>query len=84
MPDGRQSSPSPRPSCRAVIAGFFAIVLLILVLVGWCVWRFCRKKRPGKDKEKAEAAKEEDENALVDNEEIKDEDVRQFYQKVIM
>ncbi len=59
---------------RAVIAGFFVIALLILGLVGWCVWRFCKKKRPGKDKEK-EAAKDDDENALVEHEEVKDEDV---------
>ena len=47
----------------------FFVVLLCLALIGlcaWCVIRFFRKKRAGKDKEAELAA---DEAALVDNEE---------------
>ena len=50
------------------------IVLAIVALVGWCAFRFCKKKRPDKKGDK-EAAKEDDENALVENEEVKEEEV---------
>lgn len=58
-----------------MVFGILALVVLaILGLVGWCAWRFCRKKRPKKDDK--DLKKEDDENALVDNEEIKEEEVR--------
>ena len=48
------------------------IVLVVLGLIGWCIWRFFKKKRPkGAEKDKAE----DDENALVDNEEANAEEV---------
>ena len=48
------------------------IVLVILGLIGWCIYRFFKKKRPkGAEKDKAE----DDENALVDNEEANAEEV---------
>jgi len=60
-----------------VMLGVFAVAFLaILGVVGWCVWRFCRKKRPGKEAKEKEAAKEEDEGALVEHEEVKDEEAR--------
>ena len=49
------------------------IVLVVIGLIGWCVYRFCKKKRP-KGAEDKKAA-EDDENALVDNEEANIEDV---------
>lgn len=56
-----------------MVFGILALVVLaILGLVGWCAWRFCRKKRPKKDDK--DLKKEDDENALVDNEEIKEEE----------
>ncbi len=49
------------------------VALGLLGLIGWCAWRFCKKKKPGKkDEEKAKL--EDDENALVDNEEVKDDE----------
>ena len=54
------------------------IVLVILGLIGWCIYRFFKKKRPkGAEKDKAE----DDENALVDNEEANAEEVEKpfFY-----
>ena len=59
---------------RMVFAILAVIVLVILGLVGWCIYRFCKKKRPKKDGEKD--PREDDENALVENEEVKEEDVR--------
>ncbi len=58
-----------------VIGVLALLLLLVLVLVGWCIFRFCRKKRPAKKEDKEAADKGEDENVLVDNEEIKDEEV---------
>ena len=29
-----------------ILAILAAIVLVVVALVGWCVWRFCKKKRP--------------------------------------
>lgn len=48
------------------------IVVVVLGLIGWCIWRFCKKKRPkgAEDKDK-----QDDENALVDNEEANIEEV---------
>ena len=57
---------------RSVFAIMGVIALIILGLCGWCVYRFCRKKRPKKDDK--DAAKEDDENALVENEEAKDDE----------
>ena len=53
------------------IVGVIAVVLL--GLMGWCIWRFFKKKRPkgAEDKDK-----QDDENALVDNEEANVEEVR--------
>ena len=29
------------------------VVLVVVALIGWCVWRFCKKKRPkGNEKDK--------------------------------
>ena len=58
-----------------VFAGLAVVTLIVLGLVGWCVWRFCRKKRP--KKEDKEPVKEDDEDALVANEEVKDEEVKE-------
>jgi hypothetical protein len=50
------------------------IVLVIIGLIGWCIYRFCKKKRPkGADEGKD---LQDDENALVDNEEANVEEVR--------
>ena len=53
------------------------IVLVVIGLIGWCVYRFCKKKRPKGAEDKT--AKEDDENALVDNEEANIEDVSSFF-----
>jgi len=54
------------------------IVLVVLGLIGWCIWRFFKKKRPkGAEKDKAE----DDENALVDNEEANAEEVEQVQEE---
>ena len=67
---------------RAIFGILALVVVGILGLVGWCAYRFCRKKRP-KEKGEKEAAKEDDENALVENEEVKEEEVstRLVYEK---
>jgi len=52
---------------------------VVIGLFGWCIWRFCRKKRP-KGAEKG-AGKGDDENALVDNEEAQVEEVCSYYFK---
>lgn len=49
-----------------------AITLVILGLVGWCVYRFCKKKRP-KGIEKGEGA-QDDEDGLVAHEEVKEDE----------
>ena len=49
------------------------IVVLLLAGIGWCIWRFIKKKRPKGAEEKD---KQDDENALVDNEEANAEEVR--------
>ena len=56
-----------------VLAILGVIVLVIIGLIGWCIYRFFKKKRPkgAEDKDK-----QDDENALVDNEEANVEEVR--------
>lgn len=56
-----------------VLAIFAVIVLVVIGLIGWCMWRFCKKKRPKGDEKKGPT--EDDENALVDNEEANIEDI---------
>ena len=51
------------------------IVVVILGLIGWCIFRFFKKKKPKGAEEKG---KEDDENALVDNEEANAEEVSSF------
>ena len=53
------------------IFGIFILILLIVVgLIGWCLFRFFRKKRPGDKKGgKGEKGGAGDEAGLVDNEE---------------
>merc|ERR1711874_179386 len=50
------------------------ILVLVLVLIGWCIWRFCKKKRP---KGAAEDGKDEDEKDLVNNEEEQAEEIEE-------
>jgi synaptotagmin-1 len=57
-----------------VLAIIAVIALVVMGLIGWCIWRFCKKKRP-KGAEDKKAAGEEDENALVDNEEALAEEI---------
>lgn len=61
-----------------IIAIFVVVALVVLGTVGWCVWRFCRKKRRGKgggDKgDGSLAGKDGDEAGLVDNEEEDNKD----------
>ena len=57
------------------------VVLVILAIVGWCAWRFCKKKRPkGADK----GGKGDDENALVDNEEAQAEEVVKHVKQILL
>ena len=65
-------------SFRMVLSIIGVIVVVILGLIGWCIWRFCKKKRPkgAEDKDK-----QDDENALVDNEEANVEEVNLFSRK---
>ena len=36
-----------------ILAILAAVVLVVVALIGWCVWRFCKKKRPkGNEKDK--------------------------------
>ena len=57
---------------RMVLVIVAVIVLVILGLIGWCIWRVFKKKRPkGAEKDK----QDDDENALVDNEEANAEEV---------
>jgi len=59
-----------------VLAIIAVIALVVMGLIGWCIWRFCKKKRP-KGAEDKKAAGEEDENALVDNEEANVEEIEE-------
>jgi len=62
-----------------ILVILIVIILVVIGLFGWCIWRFCRKKRP-KGAEKG-AGKGDDENALVDNEEAQVEEVCSYYFK---
>merc|ERR1711992_524177 len=54
-----------------MVLSIFAVILIaILGLIGWCIFRFFKKKRPKGAEEKD---KQDDENALVDNEEVTEE-----------
>ena len=56
-----------------ILAILAAIVVVLLGLIGWCVWRFCKKKRPkGEEKEI-----DEDEKDLVNNEEEVAEEIEE-------
>jgi len=55
-----------------VLAILGVIVVVILGLIGWCIFRFFKKKRPKGAEEKD---KQDDENALVDNEDANVEEV---------
>jgi len=65
-----------KPWMVLAIVGVIAVVLL--GLMGWCIWRFFKKKRPkgAEDKDK-----QDDENALVDNEEANVEEVEEKQQE---
>ena len=57
---------------RGIFTIFAVIVLVVIGLIGWCAYRFLKKKKPkGAEDKKGE----DDENALVDNEEANIEDV---------
>lgn len=62
---------------RMVLSIVGVIVVVIIGLIGWCIYRFFKKKRPkgaeGNDKQ-------DDENALVDNEEANVEEVSKALQ----
>ena len=58
-----------------ILAILGVIVVVILGLIGWCIFRFFKKKKPKGAEEKG---KEDDENALVDNEEANAEEVSPF------
>ena len=58
-----------------ILAILGVIVVVILGLIGWCIFRFFKKKKPKGAEEKG---KEDDENALVDNEEANAEEVSSF------
>ena len=55
------------------IAG--VILVVVLALLGWCIWRFFKKKRPKGAEDKGA---QDDENALVDNEEANAEEVSTY------
>jgi len=62
-----------------MILTIFAVILVaILGLIGWCIFRFFKKKRPKGAEEKD---KQDDENALVDNEEANVEEVEEAAQE---
>lgn len=65
-----------KPWMVLAIVGVIAVVLL--GLIGWCIYRFFKKKRPkgAEDKDK-----QDDENALVDNEEANVEEVEEANQE---
>merc|ERR1712113_1150332 len=53
---------------------FAVIVLVVIGVIGWCIYRFMKKKKPkGAEDKKGE----EDDNALVDNEEANIEDIEE-------
>jgi len=58
------------------IAG--VILVVVLALLGWCIWRFFKKKRPKGAEDKGA---QDDENALVDNEEANAEEVEEAAQE---
>ena len=54
----------------AVFGTFIVVLLVVVGLIGWCVFRFLRKKRPGDHKKGGKGEKGAgDEEGLVDNEE---------------
>lgn len=57
-----------------VLAILGVIVVVILGLIGWCIFRFFKKKKPKGAEDKS---KEDDENALVDNEEANAEEIEE-------
>lgn len=57
-----------------ILAILGVIVVVILGLIGWCIFRFFKKKKPKGAEEKG---KEDDENALVDNEEANAEEIEE-------
>merc|ERR1711992_114169 len=62
-----------------MVLSIFAVILVaILGLIGWCIFRFFKKKRPKGAEEKD---KQDDENALVDNEEANVEEVEEAAQE---
>merc|ERR1711963_1140540 len=54
------------------------IIVVVLALIGWCIWRFFKKKRPKGAEDKGA---QDDENALVDNEEANAEEVEQVQEE---
>lgn len=66
---------------RMVLSIIGVIVVVIIGLIGWCIYRFFKKKRPkgAEDKDK-----QDDENALVDNEEANVEEVRDKYLSALL
>merc|ERR1739846_259820 len=63
---------------RMILAILGVIVVVILGLIGWCIFRFFKKKKPKGAEEKG---KEDDENALVDNEEANAEEIEEAEQE---
>jgi len=61
-----------------ILAILGVIVVVILGLIGWCIFRFFKKKKPKGAEEKG---KEDDENALVDNEEANAEEIEEAEQE---
>merc|ERR1711988_1051418 len=62
-----------------MILTIFAVILVaILGLIGWCIFRFFKKERPKGAEEKD---KQDDENALVDNEAANVEEVEEAAQE---
>merc|ERR1711963_465176 len=61
-----------------VIAIVIVIVVALIGLIGWCIYKFIKKKRPkgAEDKDK-----QDDENALVDNEEANAEEIENAEQE---
>jgi len=54
------------------------IIVVVLALIGWCIWRFFKKKRPKGAEDKGA---QDDENALVENEEANVEEVEEKVQE---
>lgn len=61
-----------------ILAILGVIIVVILGLIGWCIFRFFKKKKPKGAEEKG---KEDDENALVDNEEANAEEIEEAEQE---